>query len=65
MMKDETHKRHNHLEPLFPINEREPSNGCIKWYCQCDCGNFTIVNGNNLRFNKVKSCGKCSAKKRR
>lgn len=38
---------------------REPSNGCIKWLCQCRfCGKTKIINGNNLRFNTIKHC-KC------
>ena len=31
------------------------------WLCQCDCGNETIVNGNNLRRGAIKSCGCMSA----
>lgn len=27
------------------------------WKCQCDCGNFTIVNGSDLRDGHTKSCG--------
>lgn len=28
-----------------------------RWYCQCDCGNFSIVYGYLLRSGKTKSCG--------
>ena len=32
--------------------------GCsVYWKCICDCGNETIVSGNNLKGMKVKSCG--------
>lgn len=27
------------------------------WLCKCDCGNFHIANGSNLRAGEVKSCG--------
>ncbi len=29
----------------------------ILWRCQCDCGNVTVVSGNNLRQGVTKSCG--------
>ena len=29
----------------------------IMWKCQCDCGNFTIVETSNLRNGHTKSCG--------
>lgn len=29
----------------------------IRWLCKCDCGNYTIVQGSNLRSGHVKSCG--------
>ena len=31
--------------------------GCIKWRCQCDCGNHTVVAANNLNGGHSKSCG--------
>ena len=31
--------------------------GIARWRCQCDCGNFTIVRGSNLKNGAVKSCG--------
>lgn len=27
------------------------------WLCRCDCGNLSIVTGNNLRMGKSLSCG--------
>lgn len=27
------------------------------WYCHCDCGNETVVSGNNLSKGDTKSCG--------
>lgn len=31
--------------------------GCIKWVCQCDCGNMIEVSGHSLRQGNTKSCG--------
>lgn len=45
------------------MNRREPSNGCIRWACKCDCGHYHVVNSNNLRSGAVKSCG-CSKRRR-
>lgn len=28
-----------------------------RWYCKCDCGNYTNVVGSSLKSGKVKSCG--------
>jgi hypothetical protein len=33
------------------------------WLCKCDCGNFHIANGSNLRAGEVKSCGCLNASK--
>ena len=27
------------------------------WLCRCDCGNYTVVNGNALKIGSTKSCG--------
>ena len=29
----------------------------IKWECLCDCGNSKVIEGKNLRLNRVYSCG--------
>ena len=34
-----------------------------KWKCQCDCGNITYVQGNNIVSGAVKSCGCLKNKK--
>lgn len=31
--------------------------GILVWNCVCDCGNITLVRGNNLRSGAVQSCG--------
>ena len=33
------------------------THGDILWYCKCECGGDTIVNGDNLRRGQTKSCG--------
>lgn len=33
------------------------TNGKLLWECRCDCGNTTIVRGNDLRQKKIQSCG--------
>ena len=33
------------------------NNHKIMWRCQCNCGNITRVRGNDLRTNKIISCG--------
>lgn len=33
------------------------SNGNSMWLCKCDCGNESIVNSQNLKSGKTKSCG--------
>lgn len=36
--------------------QRTPQ-GSVQWKCQCECGNTTIVSGDNLRRNHTLSCG--------
>lgn len=33
------------------------------YYCQCDCGNYCEVSGNQLKNNLTISCGSCLASK--
>lgn len=37
--------------------DKEHSVSNIKWICQCDCGNTTIVNSSDLLSGHTKSCG--------
>ena len=41
------------------VKERAPNNrfGGARWLCQCDCGNTTVVAGQELRRGGTKSCG--------
>ena len=62
--KEISNKRFGRLVALYPVEEREPTNGVRKWMCKCDCGNYHVVNGNHLRMGNTKSCG-CSHRKGR
>lgn len=35
-----------------------------QWLCQCDCGEISVVIGNNLRQGKSTGCRKCREEKR-
>lgn len=37
-------------------NETE-KNGNAKWVCQCDCGNWIVIDGQRLRNGTTRSCG--------
>ena len=63
---DLTGKTFGRLKVIKEHPERT-SQGSIQWECECDCGNITIVSGDNLRRNHTLSCGclqKESAQKR-
>ena len=47
---------------LTVINFSQKEGKKIKWKCRCDCGNETVVNGENLVSGHTKSCG-CIHKK--
>ena len=53
---DETGNKYGKLTVLKKSNNKT-SSGCIKWLCQCDCGNITEVSGDVLRRGKTISCG--------
>ena len=52
---DLTGQRFNRLKVLNFDGKTEYGN--IKWFCRCDCGNFTIADSSNLRNGNMKSCG--------
>lgn len=54
---DETGKRYGRLTVLEPAPKGNYLDRSIRWICQCDCGNITIVNGGDLRQGKTRSCG--------
>lgn len=42
----------DYIPPSYPKSQKQ-----IQWLCQCDCGNICLVNVNNLRSGRQKSCG--------
>lgn len=55
LIKDETGNKYNKLT-VIEQGEKDKY-GTIRWICQCDCGNKTLVGGYFLRSGKTKSCG--------
>lgn len=53
---DLTGKRFGRLI-VIEINKRNKKRREYLWKCKCDCGNITIVYGQNLRRGYTKSCG--------
>lgn len=53
---DLTGKVFGKLTVISEHPERTPQ-GSVQWVCQCECGNSTIVSGDNLRRNHTLSCG--------
>lgn len=53
--KDMTGQRINKL--LVVEKHGYNKSGQADWLCECECGNFSIVDGNRLRSGRVKSCG--------
>lgn len=55
------------LTVLNPIGYKPQYTGASKnrmwYYCQCDCGNYCEVSGNQLKNNLTISCGSCLSSK--
>lgn len=51
--------RNQRFGRLFVIerSSQRKAGAQIHWICRCDCGNYTIVRGQDLRLGKTKSCG--------
>lgn len=56
-IKDETGHVYGLLTVLYDSGEREAANQCVRWVCQCKCGNRHVVAGFNLRQGRTRSCG--------
>jgi hypothetical protein len=55
-MINRTGKRYGMLVAVSASEYRDNKGG-IKWICQCDCGNTTLVTGSNLTSGRTQSCG--------
>lgn len=53
---DLTNQRFGRLVALYKTDKRD-NNGCIYWYCKCDCGNEIDVIASSLRRKNTQSCG--------
>lgn len=42
---------------LLVLEKTESKHNKTRWICQCDCGNTTIVNSQQLKSAEIKSCG--------
>jgi hypothetical protein len=55
-IKDITNERFGSLTARKNTGRKDAHRNYI-WLCECDCGNFCEVIGNNLRTGHTKSCG--------
>lgn len=62
--KDETGNRYGRLLVLYPIEQRTKANRCIRYMCLCDCEEYHVASGHNLRAGHIKSCGCLRREKR-
>lgn len=53
---DLTNKKFGRLTAKY-ATQNKASNGSILWFCECECGNTTLVSAANLTKGRVKSCG--------
>ena len=54
----------NHYGRLTVLEEAgRDQSGNVLWFCQCECGNTTVVRGSSLRTKETQSCG-CLQKER-
>lgn len=62
-IKNEHSHRYGDFAVISYTAEREPSNGCVKWLCECvHCGHRLLRNGNHLRFGLSIYCPNCNYK---
>jgi len=54
---DEKGNRYERLLVLRRAEKRYQRGTHVKWWCQCDCGNKTVVTGAHLRNGTTRSCG--------
>ena len=56
---DSTGLVYNRLTALYPVVSlpENPKRRRVKWMCECECGNMTMVDSTALRTGTVRSCG--------
>lgn len=54
--RDLRRRRFGRLTALEPVAEKN-QDGSLRWRCECDCGNETIVSSNHLLQGHTTSCG--------
>jgi len=52
-----TGKKYGKLTVIGQDHKRRSEGNGTYWICQCDCGNITSVQDNNLKYGNVQSCG--------
>lgn len=52
-------KKFGHLTVIKYLGQDKKSSQHSLWLCQCDCGRFSEVRGNNLKTGHTQSCGVC------
>lgn len=50
----------NRYGKLIVIEYAYTQNNRAYWKCLCDCGNYTVIQGPNLRNGNTQSCGRCT-----
>lgn len=54
---DLTGQRFGRLTVICASEQTSHKNRAKMWKCQCDCGNYTVTRGDNLRDGTTNSCG--------
>lgn len=57
--KDIKGQRFGHLTVIRKSKKRN-AKGQMYWVCKCDCGQFLVVRGDNLRNGNSQQCSDCA-----
>jgi 5-methylcytosine-specific restriction endonuclease McrA len=61
---DLTDRYFGRLKALFYYDSYKPyGHARVRWFCECACGNFKVIEGRDLRSGDVRSCGCLRRKK--
>ena len=58
-VKDMVGQKYGHLKVLARSKHKD-SHGSAFWVCQCDCGAYLQVRGDNLRSGRTVWCSRCN-----